>query len=191
MARRGARNRCSPLKKTDYCVEKAERKYVVWRFSHAQFSRRLHFFPKKRHSFGHSGSTFFVFFPRRRFETQETVPTGIVARLARGLARVGHSTLRKSRIQSASRERRKGPTEREFRVAKRRRARRERAFGNADGTDRLASRRVLEPRAFPGERRTSAGTGRATASSSLHRRTMMDAWKRETRGFSPACPGIG
>ena len=48
-------------------------------------------FPKKRHSFGHSGSTFFVFFPRRRFETQETVPTGIVARLARGLARVGHS----------------------------------------------------------------------------------------------------
>lgn len=108
--------------------------------------------------------------------------------------------LRKSRnvprsvfgFQSASRERRrKGPTEREFRVAKRRRARRERAFGSADGNDRLASRRVLEPRAFPGERRTSAGTGRATASSSLHRRTMMDAWKRETRGFSPACPGVG
>ena len=89
-------------------------------------------FPKKRHSFG---STFFVFFPRRRFETQET---GIVAR-PRGLARVGHSTCEKAetflagvfgtRIQSASRgRRRKGPTELEFRVAKRRRARRERAF---------------------------------------------------------------
>lgn len=70
-------------------------------------------FPKKRHSFG---STFFVFFPRRRFETQET---GIVAR-PRGLARVGHSTCEKAetflagvfgtRIQSASRgRRRKGP----------------------------------------------------------------------------------
>ena len=152
-------------------------------------------FPKKRHSFG---STYFVFFPRRRFETQETVPTGIVARPPRSRssrcekAETFLAGVFGTRIQSASRgRRRKGPTVLEFRVAKRRRARRERAFGSADGNDRLASRRVLEPRAFPGERRTSAGTGRATASSSLHRRTMMDAWKRETRGFSPACPGIG
>ena len=50
-------------------------------------------FPKKRHSFG---STHFVFFPRRRFETQETVPTGIVARPPR--SRSSRSLdLRKSR----------------------------------------------------------------------------------------------
>lgn len=90
-------------------------------------------FPKKRHSFG---STFFVFFPRRRFETQETVPTGIVARTPRSRSSRSREKAETflagvfgTRIQSASRgRRRKGPTELEFRVAKRRRARRERAF---------------------------------------------------------------
>jgi hypothetical protein len=68
-----------------------------------------------------------------------------------------------TRIQSASPERRrKGPTEREFRVAKRRRARRERAFGSADGNERLASRRVLHPRAFPGARRVPRERGDAS-----------------------------
>ena len=148
-------------------------------------------FPKKRHSFG---STFFVFFPRRRFETQET---GIVAR-PRGLARVGHSTCEKAETflagvfgtrihQSASRgRRRKGPTELEFRVAKRRRSARSEAPTGTTGSRRVAS----SIRARSRERaacRASAGTRRATApiasSSSFHRRTM-DAWKRETRGFS-------
>lgn len=126
-------------------------------------------FPKKRHSFG---STFFVFFHRRRFETQETVPTGIVARPPR--SRSSRSLdLRKSRnvprgvfghahsVASRGR-RRKGPTELEFRVAKRRRARRERAFGSADGNDRLASRRVLDSRAFPGARRVPRERGDAS-----------------------------
>lgn len=160
-------------------------------------------FPKKRHSFG---STFFVFFPRRRFETQETVPTGIVAR-PRGLARVGHSTCEKAetflagvfgtRIQSASRgRRRKGPTELEFRVAKRRRARRERAFGSADGNDRLASRRVLDSRAFPGARRVPRERGDASRDRA-HRVIIIASSAndgcvetRDARLFV-GCPGIG
>jgi len=162
-------------------------------------------FPKKRHSFG---STFFVFFPRRRFETQETVPTGIVARPPR--SRSSRSLdLRKSRnvprrcfvfgtrIQSASRgRRRKGPTELEFRVAKRRRARRERAFGSADGNDRLASRRVLDSRAFPGARRVPRERGDASRDRA-HRVIIIASSAndgcvetRDARLFV-GCPGIG
>lgn len=148
-------------------------------------------FPKKRHSFG---STFFVFFPRRRFETQETVPTGIVARTPRSRSSRSREKAETflagvfgTRIQSASRgRRRKGPTELEFRVAKRRRSARSEAPTGTTGSRRVAS----SIRARSRERaacRASAGTRRATApiasSSSFHRRTM-DAWKRETRGFS-------
>ena len=157
-------------------------------------------FPKKRHSFG---STFFVFFPRRRFETQET---GIVAR-PRGLARVGHSTCEKAETflagvfghahSVASRgRRRKGPTELEFRVAKRRRARRERAFGSADGNDRLASRRVLDSRAFPGARRVPRERGDASRDRA-HRVIIIASSAndgcvetRDARLFV-GCPGIG
>ena len=126
-------------------------------------------FPKKRHSFG---STYFVFFPRRRFETQETVPTGIVARPPRSRssrcekAETFLAGVFGTRIQSASRgRRRKGPTVLEFRVAKRRRARRERAFGSADGNDRLASRRVLDSRAFPGARHVPRRVSHTTRTS--------------------------
>ena len=152
-------------------------------------------FPKKRHSFG---STFFVFFPRRRFETQETVPTGIVAR-PRGLARVGHSTCEKAEtflagVLRAFSQPAAGGVEKDrpnLSFASR-------SVGGLDASARseaptgtTGSRRVASSiRARSRERaacRASAGTRRATApiasSSSLHRRTM-DAWKRETRGFS-------
>ena len=140
-------------------------------------------FPKKRHSFG---STFFVFFPRRRFETQETVPTGIVARAPRSRSSRSREKAETflagvfgTRIhQSASRgRRRKGPTELEFRVAKRRRARRERAFF-ADGNDRLASRRVLDSRAFPGARHVPRRVSHTTRTSRVRR-----VFVRWTRNF--------
>lgn len=160
-------------------------------------------FPKKRHSFG---STFFVFFPRRRFETQETVPTGIVARPPRSRSSRSQTCEKAetflagvfgTRIQSASRgRRRKGPTELEFRVAKRRRARRERAFGSADGNDRLASRRVLDSRAFPGARRVPRERGDASRDRA-HRVIIIASSAndgcvetRDARLFV-GCPGIG
>lgn len=155
-------------------------------------------FPKKRHSFG---STFFVFFPRRRFETQETVPTGIVAR-PRGLARVGHSTCEKAETFLAgvlfSARAFSQPAAGGVEKDRPNLSFASRSVGGLDASARseaptgtTGSRRVASSiRARSRERaacRASAGTRRATApiasSSSLHRRTM-DAWKRETRGFS-------
>ena len=147
-------------------------------------------FPKKRHSFG---STFFVFFPRRGFETQETVPTEIVARTPRSRSSRSREKAETflagvfgTRIQSASRgRRRKGPTELEFRVAKRRRARRERA-----------SRRVLDSRAFPGARRVPRERGDASRDRA-HRVIIIASSAndgcvetRDARLFV-GCPGIG
>ena len=110
VVRRGARNRCSPLKKTDYCVEKAERKYVVWRFSQAQFSRRLHFSQKKGIALVLHISYFFL---GDGLKPKKPSRQGS-SRGPRGLARVGHSTCEKAetflagvfgtRIQSAPRE---------------------------------------------------------------------------------------
>lgn len=123
-------------------------------------------FPKKRHSFG---STFFVFFPRRRFETQETVPTGIVARTPRSRSSRSREKAETflagvfgTRIhQSASRgRRRKGPN---LSFASRSVGGLDAsARSSADGNDRLASRRVLDSRAFPGARRVPRERGDAS-----------------------------
>ena len=125
-------------------------------------------FPKKRHSFG---STFFVFFPRRRFETQETVPTGIVARPPR--SRSSRSLdLRKSRnvprrcFRHAHSVSAAGGVEKDrpnLSFASRSVGGLDAsARSSADGNDRLASRRVLDSRAFPGARRVPRERGDAS-----------------------------
>jgi len=186
------------LKKTDYCVEKAERKYFVWRFSQAQFSRRLHFSQKKGIALVLHFSYFFL---GDGLKPKKPSRQGS-SRGPRGLARVGHSTCEKAETFLAgvlfSARAFSQPAAGGVEKDRPNLSFASRSVGGLDASARseaptgtTGSRRVASSiRARSRERaacRASAGTRRATApiasSSSLHRRTM-DAWKRETRGFS-------
>lgn len=145
-------------------------------------------FPKKRHSFG---STFFVFFPRRRFETQETVPTGIVARprvSLESVTRPAKKPKRSSQVFSARAfsQPAAGGVEKDrpnLSFASR-------SVGGLDASARsreaptgtTGSRRVASSiRARSRERaacRASAGTRRATGPSRHHHRFIGERWMR-------------
>jgi len=184
------------LKKTDYCVEKAERKYFVWRFSQAQFSRRLHFSQKKGIALVLHFSYFFLGDglkpkkPSRQGSSRgPAVSLESVTRPAKKPKRSSQVFSARAFSQPAAGGVEKDRPNLSFAS---------RSVGGLDASARseaptgtTGSRRVASSiRARSRERaacRASAGTRRATApiasSSSLHRRTM-DAWKRETRGFS-------
>lgn len=166
MARRGARNRCSPLKKTDYCVEKAERKYFVWRFSQAQFSRRLHFSQKKGIALVLHFSYFFLgdgLKPKKQGSSRgPAVSLESVTRPAKKpkrssqvfsarafISQPAAGGVEKDRPNLSFASRSVGGLDASAR-------------SSADGNDRLASRRVLDSRAFPGARRVPRERGDAS-----------------------------